>query len=373
MLHRVARIFSFACPYAGSRRAFGLLFALALISLSSGCDAEYLSHVTFGQLNVLSRIVPINKALSDPKLTDDERIKLALAQQIRIFGIERIGLKGTDSYTVFDFNGQQPAAWVVSASAKDSLTPFLWDYPIIGRFSTRGFFDEAYGRRVADELTAQGYDVFFGRAAGFSTLNFFPDPVRQSNLQTDTCELAELILHEMLHQTIYKFSDGNFNESMATFVGRTAAQAFFDETYGPNSPEAMDCRVRFTDKRVIDAYVSMLYSRMTNYYSAAKARGDSKETIIAGREAEFEAGRARYTTEFEPRLADPEHWAFNGNMTLNNARLLAGIAYQGDLSDFEAVFAKVGNNFAELLRVLAEAAKQTDSRAYLRNFAAAPM
>lgn len=342
---------------------------LALIFLApAGCDVEYLTHIAFGQLNVLTSIVPVSQAVNDTNLTELERSRLALTQQIRQFGIDHIGLRGTDSYTVFHYNGQQPAAWIVVGAAKDSLTPYLWDYPIIGRYSTRGFFDEAYARRVALDLEAQGYDGLLGRAAGFSTLNVFPDPIRQSNLQMDEIELAELILHEMLHQTVFKLNDGNFNESMATFVGRTAAQTFFDTTYGPDSPAAAAARIRYADKLVIDQYVVTMYAHMNNYYTQAASAGIPRETIIAERDAEFAALQQRYTTDFEPMLLDPALWIVLRDTPVNNAKLLASIVYQGDLSDYRAVLEKVDGNFRAALAVFQEAANQSDSRAYLRAY-----
>lgn len=340
----------------------------ALLLGPAGCDVEYLTHIAFGQLGVLTSIVPVSQALADPNLSDLERARLALTQDVRRFGIDQVGLRGTDSYTVFHYNGQEPAAWIVVGSARDSLTPFLWDYPIIGQYSTRGFFDFAYAERVARDLEAQGYDALLGRAAGFSTLNVFPDPIRQSNLQMDEIELAELILHEMLHQTVFKLNDGNFNESMATFVGRTAAQSYFDLTYGPDSEPARAARIRYADKLVIDQYVTSMYNHMNDYYTQAAAAGIPRETIIAERDAQFEAVRLRYVTDFEPLLMDPDLWVVLRDTPVNNARLLASIVYQGNLSDYRAVYEKVGGDFRGLLAVLQEAANQEDSRAYLRAY-----
>lgn len=355
-----------------SNRLLAGIFAVCLAPLSTGCDIAYLSHLAFGQLGVLARLVPVSQALSDVNLTEEERARLAVTQAVRRFGIDVIGLRGTDSYTVFDYNGREPAAWVVIAGAVDSLTSYLWDYPFIGRASTRGYFDEAYARSEEAMLRNQGYDVFVGRVPGFSTLNFFADPVRQSNLRMEEMELAEFILHEMTHQTVYKLGDGNFNESMATFVGRTAAQMWIEATYGPNSAQAAAARVRFADKLVTDAYVTALYARMAAYYAEARDAGLSREEILVGREAEFDALRDHYVAEFEPRLQDPEHWAPYRSAVIDNARILAASPYQGDLSDYQAVFTRLGGDFRATLAVFAEAANRENSRAYLREFTSQP-
>ena len=346
--------------------------AACLLLLIAGCEVEYFAQLAVGQIESLANTVPIEEALSDPNLTQDEKDKLVFLQQVREFGINRIGLFAGDAYTVFEANGTEPAAYVLTAAAKDSLTAFQWNLPIVGLTGQKGFFDRALGQREADLLVEQGYDVFYTTAAGFSTLGVFPDPVRQSNLRMDEFDLADFLLHEMTHSTVFKPSDTNFNEAMATFVGRAAAQAWFDETHGPNSSEAVAARMRFADKAVIDEYVIALFPESGNYYEAAAARGDSRETIIAGRDAVFQAIAATYETDYEPRLADPDRWTFIRDLPLDNARILIGIRYQGGLSDFEAVLNKTNGDFPATLEVYSEAARQTDSRKYLQDWAAAP-
>ncbi|HKQ49769.1 MAG TPA: aminopeptidase [Phycisphaerae bacterium] len=344
-------------------------FTAACALWLAGCDGGYFLHLAFGQLSRSVRVMPIADALDDPEISEEEKAKLRLVQEVRLFGIERIGLRETDAYTVFEMNGMEPAAFVISASAKDSLTPFRWDLPFVGAISTKGFFDESLARAEADALIANGYDVFFGRTPGFSTLGFIADPVRQSNLKMDEIELAELILHEMLHTTIFKIGDGNFNEGMATFVGRQAAQTFFEQTYGADSAEAVAARSRFADKKVIDDYVIALYVTMGAYYRAAADRGDASSTIVEGRQAEFDALRARYRDEFEPQLLDPDRWAYNRDALIDNARILAGIVYQGSLDVYESVFVKLNGIFSDTLSVFNEAASQADSLGFLRRFA----
>ncbi len=353
-------------------RKLSLILPVCVLAASGACGLDYFGQLLWGGLNSISRTVPVAEALNDSRLSEEERAKLALTQVIRQFAIDRIGLTPGDAYTVFEFNGTDPAVYVLSASDKDSLTPFLWLYPFVGTVATRGYFDQAYGQREADDMAARGYDIFFGQAAGFSTLKILADPVRQSNLRMIEPELAEFLFHEMTHSTIFKVSDANFNESLATFVGRAAARTFFEETYGVDSPQAVDARELFADKLIIDEYVNLLYSRMNSYYSAAAARGESSEMIVAGREAEFAALHEQYLTVFEPRLIYPDRWAFNRTLVINNAIILAAITYQGSLSDYQAVFDKVGGSFSDALYVFNQAASQADSRGFLRQFAAGP-
>jgi predicted aminopeptidase len=353
-------------------RPFFILAGLGLFLLPLGCQVDYFGHLVAGELASLCRTVPVAEALEDPRLTEEERAKLALTQEARQFGIEQIGLFAGQAYTVFEMNGTEPAAYVISASAKDSLTPFLWDFPFIGLSGAKGFFDREMGQREADSLAAAGYDVLYSQADGFSTLGLLPDPVRQSNLLLDEIDLVELILHEMTHSTVYKPSDSNLSESLATFVGRAAAQDWFDLNSGIDSAEAEAARTRFADKVVIDEYVNAVFAEMTQYYEQAAAVGLSRDAIIAGRETRFEAAADRFETEFRPRLMDLERWQHVGEIELDNARLLAAIRYQGSLADYQAVLDRTAGNLREALAVFAQAAARPDSREFLRNWAAEP-
>ncbi|MFQ5495815.1 MAG: aminopeptidase, partial [Phycisphaerae bacterium] len=183
-------------------------------------------------------------------------------------------------------------------------------------------------------------------------------------------DLAELILHEMTHETLFKPDDTGFNEAMATFVGRAAAAAWFDHADGSGSATAAAARARFADKAVIDGYAEMLFDEASRYFDEAAARGETLASILAGKSAMYAAAAARFETDFEPRLSDPDRWAFIKTMPLDNARVLAGVRYQGGLSDFSVVLDKVGGRFPDALAVYGEAARRSDSREYLRTWAA---
>ena len=122
---------------------------------------------------------------------------------------------------------------------------------------------------------------------------------------------------------------------------------------------------------MIDDYVSTLFDEMNRYYEESAAAGTSRDGIISGRESMFQSLVGRFETEFMPRLRDPDRWAFLTSLPLNNARILAGVQYQGGLSDYADVLEKTGGNFPDTLGVYAEAARQPDSRKYLREWAAA--
>lgn len=353
-----------------SRRVFKLLAPLLLLA-PLGCEIDYFGQLIGGELTLLCQTVPISDALADSRLTEEERAKLVLTQEVRQFGVDHLGLVAGNAFTSFVWDGDSPAAYIVAASAKDSLTPYEWWFPLIGSWEAKGYFDEAMARREAQRLAGLDLDVFLGKAEGFSTLGFLPDPVRQSNLQqSDSIDLAELILHELTHGTVIKPSDIDYSESLATFIGRRGAQAWFDEQFGSGSAEAQAARDRFADEAVMDDFVNDFVARMKQYYADAAAQGVPRDQIITDREVEFEAAKVRYESEYRPRLTDQARWGEIGEADFNNAVLLTAIRYQGSLSDYQAVLDKVGGSFPDAIEVYRQAAGSADSRQFLRDWVA---
>src|SRR5260370_21917145 len=50
-------------------------------------------------------------------------------------------------------------------------------------------------------------------------------------------DLASLIVHEMVHSTIFIKDNADFNENLASFIGDTASYYFLANKYGKNSKE----------------------------------------------------------------------------------------------------------------------------------------
>ena len=110
---------------------FVLIACLAL--LTSGCQVGYLLKSAMSQADLLSRRVPVEEALRDPRLTPAQKTKLQVAQEAREFAEKDLGLKHTKNYDTFVQLDAPYVTWVVSASVKDELKHFLWKYPLVGR------------------------------------------------------------------------------------------------------------------------------------------------------------------------------------------------------------------------------------------------
>ncbi len=197
-----------------------------------------------GQLKVVLGAVEIKEILADPMVADSTRRKLLLIQEIREFGFEELGLKRSENYTTFYDQKGQAILWVLTACPEFSLEPRTWSFPIIGEFPYKGFFDEQKGRDELEDLSELGFDVDFSPVAGWSTLGFFKDPVLSQMLRRDEGRLANLILHELTHGTIFIKDSVEFNENLASFIGDQGAELFLRKTFGDGSQELISYQNR---------------------------------------------------------------------------------------------------------------------------------
>lgn len=189
-----------------------------------------------GQLNIIWNARPIEEVLEDPQVADSLKQKILLTQDIREFAIETLGVNDSDSYkSVFDQKGK-PVLWVVTACEPFSLEDKKWEFPILGSFSYKGFFDYDKALKEKARWEAEGYDTGIRTVSAWSTLGILNDPIMSELLFRSEGELANTIVHELTHATLFVKDDLKFNENLASFVGDKGAEAFLKNKYGENSP-----------------------------------------------------------------------------------------------------------------------------------------
>ncbi len=206
-----------------------------------------------GQLDVVWNARPIGEVLADPDFPDSLKHKIQFMQQVREFAIDSLGLKDTDNYTtVYDQRGQD-ILWNLSACEPFSLQSVEWSFPFLGRFSYKGFFDLDRAKAEQEELKALGYDTRIRTVGAWSTLGWFKDPILSNQLRRGEGALAELVIHELTHATIFVKDSLVYNENLASFIGERGALRFLKSKYGEKSRQLDDYLyseydyVRFTD------------------------------------------------------------------------------------------------------------------------------
>lgn len=193
-----------------------------------------------GQLEIVWNARPVEEFLQDPSFPDSLKQKLRLIDEIRKYAIDSLGLKDTKNYkTLYDQKNQE-VMWVVQACEPFALQPKVWDFPIVGTVPYKGFFNKEKALNLRKELETEGYDVSVRNPGGWSTLGWFTDPILSGMLDRSEGDLASLIIHEMVHATVFVKDDVDFNENLADFIGDTAAYYFLKYKFGADSKQYLD-------------------------------------------------------------------------------------------------------------------------------------
>lgn len=343
--------------------------ALWVIALPGcGVDWGYIFAAAAGQLDILRNSVPLSQALENDALTADERAKLQLIRDTRTYAADVIGLSTGDNFTQFYDAGGEPVAFNVSACRKDAFKPRQWTFPIVGTVPYLGYFDRQAADAKYDQLAAEGLDVFMYEVDAYSGLGYFPSVVLSPMLQRSEINLIDTVFHELLHSTVWRQNDAPFNESLATFVGRTAAVDYLTDRY-PDQPQLVQTAVeQFEDVDRFNDFILSLFNELEAFYA-----GDlSSEDKIAGREAVYQAGRDRFAAEVQPLMNHPDGYDWVQDLPTNNAWLLGIRRYNLDLAVFQDVFEATGRDWPASLKVFRTAASEQDPYAYLRSWLTAP-
>ena len=328
-------------------RAAGLL---ALLAPAAGC---YYVNQAKGQFDIILNSRPIEEVYADPGLPEIRARKLDLVLASRRFAEERLGLKPSRNYTTYFDTGRRAVTYVVSACRPDAFVPYTWWFPIVGSLPYKGFFDRAGAEAEAEALRADGWDVSMGESAAYSTLGWFRDPVFSSMLSMSDASLASTVIHELVHGTVYVSGQADFNESLASFVGRRGALQLIEERHGRGSPQAEEARARFGDETLFDEFIGDLYVRLSSLYASERPREEklaAREEIFAGAREELKALAPRFRTASFRRLQDLE---------LNNAVIVAQHRY-GRYNQFRRVFGRVRNSWPAFFAAVSAAAESGD-------------
>ncbi len=218
------------------------LVVLACALWGSGCfSVRYVAQAGAGQYELLHLARPIAQVLDDHHVPPRTRELLARVAPIKHFG-QLNGLTPTSNYTQYSDLHRSAAVYVVQGCAPLSFEIKRWVFPIVGTVPYLGFFDEARARDYARTLEAEEHlDVTVRTASAYSTLGWFRDPVLSTMIADGPeafGELANTILHESVHATIYVPNQSTFDESLASYIADHLTWTLVVGGYGLRSPIA---------------------------------------------------------------------------------------------------------------------------------------
>jgi predicted aminopeptidase len=218
------------------RRIFlGLLLILLALGVWQRELVSYGYMQAKGQLNIMFNTRPVTELLADPTYPDSLKGKIRLIQEIKQFAQDSLGLDPSENFTTYHDQQGKPLMWVLVGSDRYALKPVDYEIPLLGTFSYKGFFDRKRLLSADSSLQRAGYDTRINEVAAYSTLGFFRDPILSSMLKRTEGSLAELIIHELTHGTLFIKDQLEYNENLADFVGEYGADRFMAQKYGRES------------------------------------------------------------------------------------------------------------------------------------------
>jgi predicted aminopeptidase len=330
------------------RKARAVLSDVILIPVFAFCLLNpsllvYALKMGKGQVQIIIEARPFEEVYNDPDVELNVKEKLRMIERIKQFAYDSIGLKPSENYTSFYQQPEDQIIFVVTACEKFKLKPYEWNFPIVGTLPYKGFFKKDEAQVESDRLKSLGYDVNVGNASGWSTLGWFNDPVLSQMIKLPEGDLAELIIHELTHGTVFIPDSAEYNENLATFVGVTGAAWYLTSVYGKNSEEyrayidsGTDADLRTDFMLGCAHYADSVYSALpvsADESARIKLRINLFDTIVARAERVPFKSDSTYAVRLRKILNR------SGNTILMNY-----VRYSGKQTTFELEFLKSGKN-----------------------------
>jgi predicted aminopeptidase len=311
----------------------------------SGCStASYLLQATEGQIAIFNRERPISDVIKDERTPPRIKALLSEIPEIKKFG-EASGLKPTKNYQEYVQLDRSAVVYVVSACKPLKFESKEWSFPIVGQFPYLGYFNRDMGKKYAEELKGEGWDVDFRGAAAFSTLGWFRDPVMSTMIPEGNeayGELVNVVLHESTHATLYIAGQAYFNESLANFVADKLTEKYIPIHKGADSVELSAYEKSNQDYAKMEKEMHEAYEKLDALYKSDK----TDEAKLAEKK----------------QILDTLQTDLGWKRELTNATLIQHKEYNEGTPAFESVYKACGSDTRKFLKVLSELNEKSFSK-----------
>jgi predicted aminopeptidase len=324
--------------------------------LFSGC---YTLKQGFTMLGYLHKAVPLESLLevAAPEERAKNRRFVEAIQDIRRFATQELGLKESTNYTRYVAINRDYLAAVVSASVADSFARYEWWFPVVGKVPYKGFFNPEDARKEAEKLKKRGLDVWIRRVDAFSTLGWFSDPL-YSYMQTYSLyHLADLIIHETLHATVYLKGQSQFNEELAEFVGSEGARRYIERSFGRDSEEYRRMEDTKQDSATYLAFIQGLIAELDTLYTSPLDRAAK----VQKKEAIIQAAQNRFDAAYETWFHSDAYRGFS-QLPVNNGYLELFRLYYDGGDYFKDLYERSGKDLKRFIAAAKTLKPQGDPR-----------
>jgi len=306
---------------------------LAACGLFSGCYTLTQGVTMLGYLN---RAIPLEQI--------DDKDFANLASEIREFAMNELGLAQSRNYTKYVYIDRDYLAAVVSASAKDSFKRYEWNYPVVGRLPYKGFFNADDARKERSKLEKKGLDVWVRPVDAFSTLGWFRDPLYSYMSNYPPSQLADLIIHELVHATVFIKGQAQFNEELAEFIGNEGGRLFMETRRGIDSEEYEKMLSSAQDSKKYVEFIQGLISELDALYSSEV---DKEEKLIE-KDRIINAAKERFNDEYDNLFSSGNYRGFS-NLPVNNAYLELFRLYHDEDNFYKDLYERSGSDLAAFI------------------------
>jgi len=330
-----------------TRRLSQALLALTAAAMIS-CGAEewsYLMSQAPGQFALLFKRVPIRKVLQRKDLSLEARAKLELVLDVKQFSETALGLVHNKSYSIYRPLDREALLYNLTACPGLYVEPLRWRFPLAGELPYLGFFKKADAEREKARLMAKGNDVYVRKVNAYSMLGIAADAVYTPMLRYRDYDLAEIVIHELAHSTVWAKGYPEFNENLAVFIANQGALDYCVERFGKNSAETKYGADSVYDDLVFQKYLSSLISRLKDLYSRSDLSDEEKLRL---KQELFAQSKKDFAQHWLPQMKTGNYrlWL---KLDLNNAVVASFAVYLHELSLYQKVYEKNGSDMKQTI------------------------
>jgi predicted aminopeptidase len=261
----------------------------------------------------------------------------SVALKARRYAVDVVGLKDGRDYRTWSPVDGDAVTYLVYACPKDSLKAHQFWFPFIGSFPYKGFFSPLQAKAEAQKWEKKGLDAVIVPVAAYNTPLPWGDPLPEPVLRWGEGDLAELVIHELVHGTVYFRNQTGFNEALASWLAERAVEGYL-------SGKALE---EWTEGRDAGERRAKLVEELTAKLKAVYEAKGEREPVFQWALAEAKARKVR--------LREP----------LNNAVVVSYSTYRGEPELFDALWEKNGRDWKKTLAAL-KALDKKDPWAALR-------
>jgi predicted aminopeptidase len=327
---------------------------LIFCGIFSGCYTFKQGAVMLGYLN---QAVPLEQ-LSLKNTKSEEFVRLVT--DIRRFAVEELGLATSKNYTTYVELDRDYLAAVVSASENDFFKHYEWYFPVVGSMPYKGFFDIEDAKKERIKLEKKNLDVWIRRVDAFSTLGWFKDPLYSYMQDYSPGRLADLIIHELVHATVFIKGQVQFNEELAEFIGSKGAVLYVKSRYGTDSAEYRELLTSNSEYENFFTFIQELITELEVLYS----NDIGKEEKLIKKGMIINAAQKRFETEYEKNFSSDNYRGFS-ELPINNAYLELHRLYHAEDNFYDDLFNRYGQNLPAFISAAKTISKKGNPRAQL--------